>query len=139
MISLGFVGASKEVTHPWLSAGVTAGQQRERAVLAGGGVGDRLGRSCGSSFVCFVSMITAGAKMDKAKDFSCGPVLGRPSPRDVGAADREVPRLLARGWGNGVLYCFFPLSAWDCGQRRDFRLVGLKAGNVQLCFCNCRK
>ena len=47
-------------------------------------MGDGLGRSCGSSFVCFVSMIAARAKMDKAKDFSCDPVLGQPSPRDVG-------------------------------------------------------
>lgn len=60
-------------------------------------MGDELGRSWGSSFIRFVSMITARAKMDKAKDLSCDPVLGRPSPRDVGVAEREVPRLLARG------------------------------------------
>jgi len=69
--------------------------------------------------------------MDKAKDFSCGPVLSQPSSRDVGAAKREVPCLLARAWGDGVLYCFLPVSAWDCGQCRGSRLGGLKGGNVR--------
>lgn len=57
-------------------------------------MGDGLGRSCGSSFVCFVSMITARAKTDKAKEFSCEPVLGQPSPWDVGVTERELPGLL---------------------------------------------
>lgn len=94
-------------------------------------MGDGLGRSCGSSFACFVSMIAACAKMDKAKDFSCDPVLGQPSPRDVGAAKRKVPHLLARGWGNGVPCCFLLLAVWDYGQCRDFRLVELKGGNIR--------
>lgn len=94
-------------------------------------MGDGLGRSGGSSFVCFISMITACAKMDKEKDFSSYPVLGWPSPRDVGVTEREVPRLLVRSWANGVPCCFLPLSARDCGFQAG-RIKGWKRSIVFL-------
>lgn len=116
-VLFGVLEVSWEVTHLCLAAGMTAGQQSAQAALARVGMGGGLGRPCGISFICFISMISAHAKR------------------------------LVRGWANRAACCLLPLKlplcpfpcpssspSLGCGQGEDFRLAGAEGGKIWWCL-----
>lgn len=123
LVILGFVEASKEVTPPWLSAGVAAGQQRARADLTRGGTGDGLGRSCGSPFSCFLPRHRI--KWTKTR-LQLGPCPGAAFSKGYGGCQKGGPSPTGERLGKWDAELFPPLVSLALGSMQGFQTGRIK-------------